>query len=128
MISSPIPFTEAAPYAAGGVNSNPRKAIVLMTDGQNTKQMNKSNGKHDVTPSGIAIEANTFTAELCKNIKAAKIDVYTVAFQVTDETIKTVLKDCASGPSSYFDAADATALNAAFSEISLSLRSLYIAQ
>ncbi len=128
MISSPIPFTEAAPYAAGGVNSNPRKAIVLMTDGQNTKQMNKSNGKHDVTPSGIAIEANTYTAELCKNIKAAKIDVYTVAFQVTDETIKTVLKDCASGPSSYFDAADATALNAAFSEISLSLRSLYIAQ
>jgi len=128
MISNPIPFTEAAPYGAGGVNSKPRKAIVLMTDGQNTKQMNKSNGKHDVTPSGVATESNTYTKELCKNIKAAKIDVYTVAFQVTDETIKTILKDCASGPSSYFDAADAAALNAAFSEISLSLRSLYIAQ
>jgi Flp pilus assembly protein TadG len=128
VISNPIPFTEAAPYGAGGVNSNPRKAIVLMTDGQNTKLMTKSNGRHDANPTGVATEANTFTKELCANIKAAKIDVYTVAFQVTDDTIKTILKDCASGPSYYFDAADASALNKAFAEISLSLRSLFIAE
>jgi len=128
LVSSPIPFTEAAAYSANGQNTNPRKAIVLMTDGQNTKQMNKSNGKHDVTPSGVATEANTYTTELCNNIKAAKIDVYTVAFQVTDTTIKTILKNCATGPSAYFDATDAAALNAAFGEIALSLRSLYIAQ
>jgi glucan-binding YG repeat protein len=99
-----------------------------MTDGQNTKLMTKSNGRHDANPTGVATEANTFTKELCANIKAAKIDVYTVAFQVTDDTIKTILKDCASGPSYYFDAADAGALNKAFAEISLSLRSLFIAE
>jgi Flp pilus assembly protein TadG len=128
VISNPIPFTEAAPYNPAGINENPRKAIVLMTDGQNTKLMTKSNGRHDTNPSGVATEANTYTKELCKNIKAAKIDVYTVAFQVTDSTIKTILQECASGPSYYFDAADAGALNKAFTEISLSLRSLFIAE
>lgn len=128
IISSPIPFTEAAPYGAGGVNSNPRKAIVLMTDGQNTKLMTKSNGRHDTNPSGVASEANTYTKELCKNIKAQNVDIYTVAFQVTDDTIKSILKECATGPSYYFDASDSTALNKAFAEISLSLRSLFIAQ
>jgi Flp pilus assembly protein TadG len=128
IVSSPIPFTEAAPYNPAGVNENPRKAIVLMTDGQNTKLMTKSNGRHDTNPSGVATEANTYTKELCKNIKAAKIDIYTVAFQVTDSTIKTILQECASGPSYYFDAADAGALNKAFTEISLSLRSLFIAE
>lgn len=128
VISSPVPFTEAAPYGAGGVNSKPRKAIVLMTDGQNTKLLTKSNGRHDTNPSGVATEANTYTKELCSNIKAKKIDVYTVAFQVTDNTIKDILKECASGPSYYFEASDSAALNKAFAEISLSLRSLFIAQ
>lgn len=128
VISNPAPFSEAAPYGAEGVNSNPRKAIVLMTDGQNTKLMNKSNGRHDVNPVGAATEANTYTKELCTNIKAKNIDVYSVAFEVTDNTIKKILEECASGPTHYFDASNSTELTKAFAEISLSLRSVYIAQ
>lgn len=128
VISSPVPFTEAAPYGAGGANSNPRKAIVLMTDGQNTQRMNHGNGMHNVNAVSNATEPNNYTKELCNNIKEKNIDVYTVAFQVTDNTIKTILKDCASGPSHYFDASDSAALNKAFADISLSLRSLFVAQ
>lgn len=128
VISSPVPFTEAAPYGGGGVNSNPRKAIVLMTDGRNTKLLNKSNGRHDVNPVGVATEANKYTEELCSNMKANKIDIYTVAFQVTDSTIKKILQECASNPSYYFDASDSAGLNKAFADISLSLRSLFISR
>ena len=127
-ISSPVPLTEAAPYGEDGVNSNPRKAIVLMTDGQNTQRMNHGNGMHNVNAASNPTEPNKYTKELCTNIKAKNIDVYTVAFEVTDKTIKTILEDCASSPSHYFDASNSAQLTKAFAEISFALRSLYIAR
>jgi len=127
-ISSPIPLTEAAPYGADGENSNPRKAIVLMTDGRNTQRMNHGNGRHDVNAASNATEPNNYTKELCTNIKAKNIDVYTVAFEVTDNTIKKILEDCASSPEHYFDASNSAKLTKAFAEISFSLRSLFIAR
>jgi Flp pilus assembly protein TadG len=128
VISSPVPFTEAAPYGKDGENSNPRKAIVLMTDGQNTQRMNHGNGMHNVNAASNATEPNNYTKELCTNIKAKNIDVYTVAFEVTDKTIKKILEDCASSPSHYFDASNSAQLTKAFAEISFSLRSLFIAR
>jgi Flp pilus assembly protein TadG len=127
-LSSPIPLTEAAPYGANGENSNPRKAIVLMTDGRNTQRMNHGNGRHDVNAASNPTEPNKYTTELCTNIKAKNIDVYTVAFEVTDNTIKKILEDCASSPSHYFDATNSAQLTKAFAEISFALRSLYIAR
>jgi Mg-chelatase subunit ChlD len=127
-LSSPIPLTEAAPYGANGENSNPRKALVLMTDGRNTQRMNHGNGRHDVNAASNATEPNNYTKELCTNIKAKNIDVYTVAFEVTDNTIKKILEDCASSPAHYFDASNPAQLTKAFAEISFSLRSLFIAR
>jgi Mg-chelatase subunit ChlD len=127
-LSSPIPLTEAAPYGANGENSNPRKALVLMTDGRNTQRMNHGNGRHDVNAASNATEPNNYTKELCTNIKAKNIDVYTVAFEVTDTAIKKILEDCASSPAHYFDASNPAQLTKAFAEISFSLRSLFIAR
>ncbi|ALL11999.1 TadE/TadG family type IV pilus assembly protein [Caulobacter henricii] len=132
MLSSAQPLTDAAAYDATGLNRKPRKAMVLMTDGANSKLMNASNGRHDVSPSpnpdSPATGANTYTAELCTNIKAKNIEVFTVAFNVTDTGIKNILKACASDDSHYFDATDTTKLLEAFQNIADALRNLYISK
>jgi hypothetical protein len=106
--------------------------MVLMTDGANSKLMNAGNGRHDVNPTpnldSPATQANTYTAELCANIKAKNIEVFTVAFNVTDTKIKTILKGCASDDSHYFDATDTAGLLSAFQNIADALRNLYIAR
>lgn len=132
MLSSPQPLTDAATYDPSGLNRKPRKAMVLMTDGANSKLMNAGNGRHDVsptpTPDSPATQANTYTAELCSNIKAKNIEVFTVAFNVTDTNIKKILKGCATDDSHYFDATDTAALLLAFQNIADALRNLYIAR
>ena len=51
-LSKATPLTEAGKYDRSGPNIKPRKVLVLMTDGQNTKLMNASNGRHDASPAG----------------------------------------------------------------------------
>lgn len=132
MLSSPQPLTEAAAYDATGQNLKPRKAMVLMTDGANSKLMNASNGRHDVTPApnpgSPATQANNYTSELCNNIKSNNIEIFTVAFNVTDNNIKSILKSCASDADHYFDATDTAGLMKSFQEIADALTNLYIAR
>ena len=132
MLSSAQPLTDAAAYDPSGLNRKPRKALVLMTDGANSKLMNASNGRHDVSPSpkpdSPATGANTYTAELCANIKAKNIEVFAVALNVTDTGIKSILKTCATDDSHYFDATDTAKLLEAFQNIADALSNLYIAK
>lgn len=128
MLSSPVPMTEAEAYDATGKNLMPRKALVLMTDGQNSMKMN-ANGTHSSLSGGTApTQADGYTAELCTNIKAKKIEVFTVAFQVTDPATKQMLQTCATDASHYFDASDSAALSKAFKDIADALRNVYIAK
>lgn len=128
MLSQPKPMVEAAAYDASGQNTQPRKTLVLMTDGENTVTMDHDNGRHDVDPPGKspAQEANDYTEELCKNIKAQKIEIYTVAYNDPSNKVKKILEGCASTKDHYFDASDATKLKAAFGVIAGNLRNLYI--
>jgi Flp pilus assembly protein TadG len=132
MLSSAQPLTDAAAYDATGQNRKPRKAMVLMTDGANSMLMNAGTGRHDVAPTpnpdSPATQANTYTSELCANIKAKNIELFTVAFNVTDEGIKSILKSCATDESHYFDATDTAGLLVAFQNIADALTSLYIAR
>ncbi len=124
-LSSQEPFTEAAAYGAKVDGMPVQKAMVLMTDGANTRSpdyVNKTHFGADV------LLANDRTAELCTNIKDAGIKMYTVAFDVMDNTIKDILRDCASSPSNFFDAHDAGELQAAFANIGAGLAPLRIAQ
>jgi Flp pilus assembly protein TadG len=129
-LSRANPLKEAAAYDREGPNLKPRKVLVLMTDGQNTKLMNASNGRHDVSPASgqRAKQADDYTAELCRNIKAEKIELFAVAFDVDDATTKSMLRKCATDSKHYFDAQDSTALLKAFNEIAEALQNLYIAR
>lgn len=109
-----------APLADGGKSvgkSKVRKHLVLMTDGSNTRSQAGQN--HE---GYSATDANTNLAELCKEVKKDKITIYTVAFEVADPQIKSLLTECASSPSKFFDAANPAQLASSFSAIAGSLQ------
>ena len=93
--------------------------MVLMTDGFNTHSPNYPDHEGtDVTA------ANQITAQTCANIKATGIVMYTIAFQVTDPTIKSILANCASGSDKYFDAGSIGSMQSAFATIGAKLNAV----
>jgi Flp pilus assembly protein TadG len=94
-----------------------RKYFVLMTDGMNTKSPTypKHNGNDTA-------QSNNLVKQICANVAADKdsdIQIFTVAFDVSDVAIKTILKDCAvNSKGQFFDAQNADQFLAAFSKIS----------
>ncbi|MDX2308112.1 MAG: VWA domain-containing protein [Hyphomicrobium sp.] len=124
-LTKEAPFNEATGSGEKVDGLPVKKVLVLMTDGANTRSpdyVNKHHGGTDVT------QANAHTQELCTNIKAKGITVYTVAFDVTDPGIKDILETCASSPSKFFDASDSEELHTAFSTIGSNLAPLRIAR
>jgi hypothetical protein len=122
LLSPQAPFTEGVAYESLK-DINGTKALMIMTDGDNTRAPDYPT--HNSTSKALA---NDLTKEVCQNIKAEKIVVYTVAFEVTDPTIKSILRDCATSPSHYFDAKDSKSLTAAFASIAASLRNISLSR
>lgn len=112
-----------APFADGSANSQVKKVVVLMTDGTNTRS--PSYPDHE---GGDAALANNLTSETCTKMKAAGIEIYTVAFDVTDPTVNSLLSSCASGPPFYYSASTVSDLSSAFSSIGRSLIAVRMTQ
>jgi len=96
-----------------------KRALILMTDGANTKSMTQPS--HDGSDSDAA---DTLTAELCADIKKEGIEVYTVAYKLASSSAaktKATIKACASSDANFFDATDTASLEQAFEEIGRSL-------
>lgn len=104
------PMTEAAPPSV-----EYKKAIILMTDGQNTANR----------WSTAAAEIDARTALACANVKSAGIDIYTIRVIDGNETL---LRNCASDPSKYFNVQNAADLSAVFTKISETLAKLHLSQ
>jgi hypothetical protein len=127
ILSPTEPFMEGRTYDPA--NKNPRKALVLMTDGANTLYFRNSDGTHQaVRNNGDVTTTNNDTSKICEYAKSKKIEVFTVAFAVTDVAAKTMLQGCASSAGHYYDATDSAALTAAFQSIGQSLTSLRLSQ
>ena len=113
LISPEAPFTEGRSYSdisnEGGV-----KAIVLMTDGDNTLSPDFDPGDRGEHDHDDVHQANSFTIELCDEIKSHGVILYTIAFEITDSATLGMVEDCATNPSAYFGADNATELSDAF--------------
>ncbi len=118
-------LSHQSPFADGADPSNAavRKIMVLMTDGANTKSPRYPDHK-----GSDAALANRLSLELCTNIKAAGIQIFTVAFNVTDPTALDVMTRCATGRPYAYSASGATELAEAFSKIGQSLAQLRLVQ
>ncbi len=129
VLSPNLPFADGAPY-----NGNVKKILILMTDGANT--VSPSFPNHDNSDpvkahdSGDATSADRLTADTCANIKAPAvgITVYTIAFQVTDTSIRNILQSCASTPANYYNATSNAAMLSAFAQIANSLMALSLSK
>jgi Flp pilus assembly protein TadG len=122
-ISDELPFADGTPKGVKVRGKTVRKAIVLMTDGENTISPTYPEHKGKSTS-----KADDLTATLCTNAKKEGVEIYTVAFEITGKTAKDVLLKCASSPSNFFDAQDAAALAESFKRIAKSLAQLRIAE
>lgn len=117
-------------------NQRPRKVAVLMTDGANTMKINTSNGNHTAISFSGPIDDNTevpaTNAELlqiCTNMKAKGIEIFTVGFMMDSLKAKAMLQACSTEPSThYFDATDSDKLAAAFTGIARSLQVVRLAR
>ena len=111
-LSPEAPFTGGAAYDAEKEGVPVRKILVLMTDGANTKS--PTYPSHDGLDGEVS---DSLTSELCTNIKATGIELYTVAFEVSDDDTKTLLRSCASSTKNFFDAESSESLRMAFVNI-----------
>jgi Flp pilus assembly protein TadG len=115
LLTKAEPFTEAR-SDADLAKVNGRRAIVIMTDGENT--ISPSYPAHNNTSRPTA---NLKLETLCGGVKGDKIEVYTVSFMVPSDDIKDILVECASKPGNYFDADNSAQLYAAFADIARQL-------
>jgi Flp pilus assembly protein TadG len=126
--SQPGPYSDLTVVNSRGMPKL-RKIAVLMTDGD--YNINYCKGvealNSDQTPQ---IKCNSENGKsqaqagtLCAAIKNAKIEVYTVGFQVSSAA-RTFLTSCATDASHYYDATTEVALQAAFRDIALKIATL----
>jgi archaellin len=110
------PLTEAAAPA-----TDLDKVLIILTDGDNTESWKNSNNTKVTSQSSI----DARTKLVCDNIKAANIKVY--AIRVIDGNA-TLLSQCASSPTMYYDVQNASQLNNVFSSIAQNLANLRLAK
>lgn len=132
------PFTEGADYD----DDDTDKAIILLTDGLNnigsTTNHNNSRyngygyvaqGRLGTTSANAAQSAlDDRTTELCNNIKAQGILIYTITFQLNDTDTQNLFRNCATDASKYFNSPSNSQLQATFQAIANDLGKLRIAR
>lgn len=110
-LSQAAPFTEAKPLTEPRL----KKYMILLTDGDNTENR--------FTTSQTAIDARTALA--CTGIKGAGISLYTI--RVIDGNA-TLLRNCASDPSMYYEVTAASQLSPIFKAIANEISAVRLTQ
>jgi Flp pilus assembly protein TadG len=139
MMTSEAPLTRARTKTdmdrLGG-----QRAMVLMTDGNNTALPNNSTSwgveainistyrTRGSDPNDPASYADDLTRDLCQSIKNDGITLYTVLFDVTEGKTKKLLEDCATDKKKAFNTSTSAGLVEAFREIGASLKEVRLSK
>jgi len=139
VLSPMAPYTEGAQYDDGLT----QKAMILMTDGENTvpsqSTMNKSRytafgylrqGRLGTTTSITTAVANldAMLTNVCDSVKAENIRVYTIGFQIFTQNVLDLLQDCATEPSMFYNSPTNSSLQLAFTSIATDLANLRLSK
>ncbi len=110
-----------------------QKVAILMTDGEynvvaDSMGRPTSNGLSNNSPIANSASSPAQAIQVCTQMKASGIEVYTVGFDVTgNSTAISTLTNCATDTSHFYNAADGNALRAAFRDIGLKISKLHLA-
>jgi len=140
VLSPGVPFTEGRSYNT----KNNTKVLVLMTDGQNTYYPNSKFlkswydiygyvqlnhlGTTSTNSATLTQIMDQRTLQICNNMKAAGIIIYSVAFQIPGDQAGALdlLDSCASGKDKYFAPGSEAELLAAFNAIGRDISELRV--
>ena len=139
VLSDGTPFADVDPNPEG---YEIRKIMILMTDGANkctvekvTNDAAKEHAEGEIwrhkchlNKTSWTTAANTVTSTLCTNIKNDDIMLFTIAFDVTDTSLKTLLKNCAGNGGSYHNASSNADLVNTFNSIAEKLTNLRLSK
>ena len=120
LLSPTSVFTEGAAYNT----ENLTKYVIVLTDGDNTQSRFSNTDGGGATSSQIAA-INARTALACSNIKAAGIKIY--AIRVINGNAS-LLQNCATNPSMYYNVQNASELSAVFSAIGAEITNLHLSK
>ena len=104
-------LTPNAPFIEASVSDNTKRAMVLLSDGTQTVRAHGESGAFNID------SANDNIAKTCEGAKESGIEVYTIAFAITDDTTRNLLRNCSSGDSYYHEPTAGNQLEAVFDEI-----------
>ena len=107
MLAPNRPFETARDFS----DEKLEKILILLTDGMQT--VNAMGPGGDVS----TLAADETTAEVCENAKAEEIRIFTIAYDINEERIRTLLSGCASSPTSYFEPQGVASIDDVFDEI-----------
>ena len=122
VISPEFPFEEAHDWT----NEYWKKAVIMMTDGENT--IHPYYSAYGPTPDD-GLETGDQDArflEVCNALKEKGVTVYTVTFTSGAAGAKATYEQCATSPDYYFNAPEESDLVDVFEEISRQLSNLHI--
>jgi Flp pilus assembly protein TadG len=123
MLTKSMPFVEAH---EAGIHVKVRKILVLMTDGEN--QISADLPAAPTHNSGNIGQANNWTEAACVEAKAQGIEIFSVTFGTDiSAAAKSIIRNCATDPSHYFDASNAEKLVKAFENIAAEVNRMYLA-
>jgi Flp pilus assembly protein TadG len=134
LLTPGAPASLAKPFDPSGENRNPRKSLILMTDGENsmvpTWTGTKAGSHIPILPGMVndTATANHYTAMLCDSAKKLDIEVFTISFLVTDPVTKDMLAKCATDEAHFFDADNSAELMFAFTDIAGTLRKVRLSK
>jgi len=124
-LTKEAPLEEAVAKGTQGI----RKVMVFMTDGANTRSPSYPAHTRDArTSTAHRRTANTLTVDTCGNAKADGIDIFSVAFEVSDADTIDMIKNCASDPSKFLTADNSEDLLRAFEQIADQISQLHLSQ
>jgi Flp pilus assembly protein TadG len=124
VLSPRIPFQQATSYAA---DRQPRRMMILMTDGNNTLSLNGEGPLHTASVNS-RISADAVTLDLCSRIKQDGIELYAIAFEITDPTTNQMLETCSSGQGFFYEAEDSLQLLETFRNIAVKVTNLRVSK
>jgi len=119
--STPGSYADLTTYGSAG---QPRlqKIAVLMTDGEYNTRYGSNCGSSCVS----SVSSNAL--QICTNMKAAGITVYTIGFMLDNPTATNTLRDCATSTAHFYPSSTGEELRTAFRDIALKIATLRISR
>ena len=140
VLSPQAPFSEGSAFGDDDVI----KAMVILTDGDNvmTGRSNQNysdysgygysrDGRLGIVSSSSTTLSDTLDdrlADACEYARSLDIRVYTITFQVSSNSTRNLMRDCATTPWLYYDSPSEEALRSAFEMIAGDLTNLRLSR